>query len=120
MQPLVNTKVDEDFDKNLLLTQVVVESPEIKVVAIPTYVRTDDGLVISAVASQINQLPSAAPTEITFRVEYTKVDSFQIPSRMVYDIKNVGAFEIGLNACQVLVDDPSQKPATGKSGNPTN
>jgi ketosteroid isomerase-like protein len=106
---------DEDFDKNMLLTHVVVDSPEVKVVALPTYVRTDDGLVVSAVASQVNQPPSAPPTEVTFRVEYAAVDSFQIPSHIVYDIKNVGVIEVGFNVCQVSVADSAQKPTPEKS-----
>lgn len=115
-----NSTFDEDFDKNMLLTQVVVDAPEVKVVALPTYVRTDDGLVISSVTSQVNQPPSAPPMEVTFRVEYAAVDSFQIPSRVVYDIKNVGVFEIGFNTCQVSVADPPQKPPAEKSDHPTN
>ena len=115
-----NTTVDEDFDKNMLLTHVVVDTPEMKAVAIPTYVRTDDGLLISVVTSQLNQPPSAPPIEVTFRVEYAPVDSFQIPSHIVYDIKNVGVIEVGFNNCQVSVANPPQKPAAEKSNRPTN
>jgi len=110
-----NATFDEDFDKNMLLTHVTVDTPEMKVVAVPTYVRTDDGLVVSAVASQVNQPPSAPPTEITIRVEYAKVDSFQIPSHVVYDIKNVGVIEVGFSACQVSVADSAQKPTAEES-----
>src|SRR5262249_42745666 len=105
-----NMKIDEDFDNNMLLTQVVVDSPEMKVVAVPTYMRADDGLVVSAVTSQLNQPPSAPPMQITFHVEYEKVDSFQIPSRVVYDLKNVGIIEIGFNTCRVSLTDPAQSP----------
>jgi TonB family protein len=105
-------KVDEDFDQNMLLTQVVVDTPEIKLVAIPTYARTADGLVISSVVSQVNQPPSAPQTEVTFHVEYAKVDSFQIPSHVVYGIKNVGVVEIGFNACQVSLADSTQQTAS--------
>ncbi|MGH9713205.1 MAG: hypothetical protein ACRD5M_07895 [Candidatus Acidiferrales bacterium] len=114
------TKFDENFDKNMLLTQVVVDTPEVKVVAIPTYVRTNEGLVVSAVASEVNQPPSAPPMEVTFRVEYAKVDSFQIPSHVVYDLTNVGVIEVGFHTCQVSVVDSAQKPAVEKSNHPTN
>jgi hypothetical protein len=107
-----DTNFDEDFDKDVLLTQVVVDNPQMKVVAIPTYVRTEDGLIISAVSSRVNQPPSAAPMDVTFRVEYAKVGSFQIPSHVVYDIKNVGVIEIAFNACRVSVADPAQKPSS--------
>jgi hypothetical protein len=115
-----NVIFDEDYDENMLLTQAVVDTPEMKVVAIPTYVRTDDGLIVAAVASQVSQPPSAAPIEVTFRVEYAKVDSFQIPSHVVYDIKNVGVIEVGFSDCQVSVADSPQKPAAEKSNRPTN
>jgi hypothetical protein len=111
---------DEDFDKNMLLTRVVVDTPEMKVVALPTYLRTDDGLVVSSVASKVNQPPSAPPMEVTFRLEYVAVDSFQIPSHIVYDVKNVGAIEVGFNGCQVSVADSPQKPADEESNHPTN
>lgn len=103
---------DEDFDKDVLLTQAVVDSPQMKVVAIPTYVRTEDGLIISAVSSRVNQPPSAAPKDVTFRVEYAKVGSFHIPSHVIYNIKNVGVIEIAFNACEVAVADTAQKPSS--------
>jgi hypothetical protein len=104
-----STNFDEDFDKDMLLTQAVVDNPQMKVVATPTYMRTEDGLVISAVSSRVNQPPSAASVDVTFRVEYEKVGSFQIPSHVVYDIKNVGVIEIAFNACEVSVAGPAQK-----------
>ena len=115
-----NMQFDEDFDKDMLLIRATVESPEMKVVEVPTYVRTDDGLVVSAVASEINQPPSAPPIQVNFRVEYARVGLFQLPSHLVYDIKNVGVFEIGLNTCQVSVDELTQKPKAEKSTNPIN
>lgn len=104
-----NATFDEDFDKDMLLTQAVVVTPQLRVVAIPTYVRTEDGLVVSTVSSRVNQPPSAAPMDVTFRVEYAKAVSFQIPSHVVYDIKNVGVIEIAFNACEASVADSAQK-----------
>ena len=57
---------------------------------------------------------------VTFRVECAKVDSFQIPSHVVYEIKNVGVIEIGFGACQVSVADSPRKPAAEKSNHPSN
>lgn len=115
-----NVKFDEDYDQNMLLTQAVVETPEMKVVAVPTYVRTDDGLIVASVTAQLNRPPSAPPMVVTFRVEYAKVDSFQIPSHVVYDIKNVGVIEVAFRACQVSVANSPQDPAAEKSNHPTN
>jgi hypothetical protein len=85
-----------------------------KVVALPTYVRTDDGLVVSVVASQVNEPSSAPPMDVSFRVEYAAVDSFRIPSHIVYDVKNVSVIEVGFNTCQVSGADSLQKPAAEK------
>lgn len=115
-----SVQFDEDFDKDMLLTQGVVETPAMRVIALPTYVRTEDGLVVSSVASRVNQPPTAPPAEVTFRVEYAEADSFQLPSRVTYDIKNVGVIEVSLNACHASLGDSAQKPVADKSTNPTN
>lgn len=112
-----NVTLDEDFDKNMLLTLAVVETPELNVVARRTYLRTDDGLIVSSVASQVKQPPSAAPAEVSFSVKYGTVDSFRIPSQVVFDIKNVGVIEVRFNACEVSLAD---LPAAEKSGRPIN
>jgi hypothetical protein len=109
-------KFDEDFDENMLLRRVQVAGPDLKVLAIPSYQRTTDGLIISAVTSQINQPPSAPQMEVTFRIAYTTVESFQIPSNIVIDTKNVGVIDISFNSCQVSVVETNRKPAAEKSG----
>lgn len=110
------TSIDEDFDQNMLLTQLRVVSPEMRLFAIPSYVDTADGLVISAVTYKINRPPSAPQEETTVRIKYAKVDSFQIPLNVVLDIKNIGVIEVGFNACQVSVADVAPKPSAEKSG----
>lgn len=102
-------KIDEDFDPNMVLSQVFVVSSAMKVVATPTYSATADGLVVSAVTSRINQPPSAPETQATFRIEYAKVDAFQIPNRVVLDIKNTGVIDIGFSNCQVGLADWAKK-----------
>jgi hypothetical protein len=115
-----DTKIDEDFDKNMLLTQVLVVSPATRVLAMPSYVSTADGLLVTSVTSQVNQPPTAPQTQVVFRVEYAKVDSFQIPSQVVFEIKNVGVFEFNFNACQVSVAEQGKKPNVKKSDHPLN
>src|SRR5580700_6706619 len=110
------TSIDEDFDQNMLLTLVRVVSPEMRLLVIPRYVETADGLVISAVTYKSNKPPSAPLTEVTLRIKYAKVDSFQIPSNVVLDTKNVGVIEVRFNACQVSVADVAPKPNSEKSG----
>ncbi|HEY1575622.1 MAG TPA: hypothetical protein VGF82_00925 [Terracidiphilus sp.] len=101
--------IDEDFDKNMLLTQALVVSPTLKVLATPTFAPTPDGLVVSSVMSQVHQPPDAPETDATFRIDYTKVESYQIPSHVVFDIKNTGVIEIGFSACKVTVADWAKK-----------
>jgi outer membrane biosynthesis protein TonB len=110
------TSVDEDFDQNMLLTQFRLVSPEMRLFAIPSYVETADGLVISAVTYKINRPPSAPQVETTVRIKYAKVGSFQIPSNVVLDIRNIGVIEVRFNACQVSVADVAPKPNSEKSG----
>jgi hypothetical protein len=43
-------------------------------------------------------------------MEYAKVGAFQIPSQVVFDIKNTGTIEVGFSACQVSVADWAKKP----------
>jgi hypothetical protein len=106
---LKDTSFDEEYDKNMLLTQALVSSPTLVVLAKPTYTHTEDGLVLASVASTIHQPPTAPETQATFRVEYAKVDSYQIPSRVEFDIKNIGMIEIGFSACKVTVADWARK-----------
>jgi hypothetical protein len=104
-----DTTFDEDYDKNTLLTQVQVVTPNLKVLAKPTYTSTGDGLLVSAVSSQVHQPPTAPEMDVTFRIEYAKVDSYQIPSHVVFDIKNTGLIEIGFKDCKVTVADWAKK-----------
>ena len=105
-----DTKFDEDFDKNMLLLHVLVVSPSLKVLAAPTYASTPDGLLVSAVTSRVNQPPTAPDVETSFRVEYAKVESFQLPSRVVIDVKNIGTFDFAFSTCQASIADSAKRP----------
>jgi hypothetical protein len=94
-----DNQIDEDFDKNMLLSQVLVVSPDFKVLTVPTYANTANGLLLTSLQSQVNR-PSAPQTETSFHIDYAKVDSFQIPSRVVLNTKNSGLIEFELNNCQ--------------------
>jgi hypothetical protein len=104
-----DTTFDEEYDKNMLLTKVMVAGPTLTVLARPTYSSTEDGLLLSSVTSLIHQPPTAPETEATFRIEYAKVDSYQIPSHIAVDIKNIGIIELSFSACKVAVADWAKK-----------
>ena len=69
-----------------------------------------DGRIISTVKSVINQPPSTPLTEAKFHIDYTRVDTFQIPSRIAVDIKNTGSVVITLNTCRVATSESAKKP----------
>jgi hypothetical protein len=97
--------IAEDFDKDMLLVQALMESPGLRVLSKPTFTPTADGLVVTEVANQMNQPPSAPePEVILFHIAYAQVDSYRIPSRVAIELKGTGLVEINLNACQVVAD----------------
>lgn len=105
---------DEDYDKDMLLTKVLVVNPDMKVSATPTFDSTEDGLLVSSVTSVVNQPPTAPPAQAIFRIDYLKAETFQIPAHVVFDIKNTGVIEIGFNSCHVSVADWARKPSAPK------
>jgi hypothetical protein len=96
-----STNVDEIFDKNLLLTSVHVVSPEMDATMHPTYTDSHDGRIISVLSSTTSQPPTAPPTDVVMSTTYTKISSFQIPSTIHVEVKNVGAFVFHFSACTV-------------------
>jgi hypothetical protein len=96
---------NEDFDKNMLLRQVLVVTPNLRILAMPIYSETPDGLLVSSVTSRINQPPTAPEVDVTISADYEKVESFQIPSRIVLDTKNLGRIEFTLSTCHVSTVD---------------
>lgn len=59
--------------------------------------------------SEVHQPPTAPEADVTYRIDYAKVSSYQIPSHVVFDIKNTGVIEIGFSACTVTVADWAKK-----------
>jgi hypothetical protein len=93
--------IDEFLDKNLLLTRIHVSGSEMEVVAFPTYIDTPDGRVVSSVRSTIRQPPTAPPVEITMAATYTRVQGFRLPSKVTFEVQNVGTFVLNLSECTV-------------------
>jgi hypothetical protein len=104
-----DTQIDEDFDKNMLLTQVLVESPAMRIQAVPAFTSTTDGLVVSSVESQLHEPPSGPETDVSFQIEYAKVASFRIPSHVVLDIKSIGMIDLRLDDCAVSMAESATK-----------
>ena len=93
---------DEDLDKNSLLVTAKAFSTELKVIATPTFQQTDEGLLVTNVSSVVNQPPSAPPMKVEMLLEYGKVETFRIPSKVDFVIANVGTFELAMHDCRVV------------------
>jgi hypothetical protein len=100
-----STDVTELFDKNFLLTEAHVVQPVADVYAYPTFTDTPDGRIVSAIRTVFRQPPSAPPAELNIRVSYAPVDGFQLPARLDYELKNVGAFTFKFSACSAQKSD---------------
>lgn len=93
--------VNESFDKNLLLTEAHVVTPEMDATAYPTFADTPDGRVVSSIRSSIRQPPTAPGMEVSFAVTYANVSNFRLPETLTLEVKNVGAFKFKLSGCSV-------------------
>lgn len=93
--------VTEKFDKNMLLTVAHVITSDADIEAYPTYIDTPDGRIISIIHSLYHQPATAPAMEINVATLYTKVDGFQLPSDLKYEVKNVAAFHFTLTGCEV-------------------
>jgi len=91
--------VDMDFDQNMLLVSMRALLSDSDTVMIPTFIQSPDGLLLGYAHSIIHQPPNAPPTEVNFTTTYAKVGKYQLPSKMNYEVKNVGVFEFPLSGC---------------------
>jgi hypothetical protein len=93
--------IDEDFDKNMLLTQAHVVDPDMDVIASPIFTDTPDGRLVAEIHSEVRQPASAPPTFLDISVVYQQVGAYRLPSTIHYDIKNVGQMDFKLSDCTV-------------------
>jgi hypothetical protein len=96
-----STKVDEDFDKNMLLTNAHVVLPTADVILHPTYTDTPDGRIISAIDSEYRQPPTAPPVHLIMGIEYQQVSGFRIPATLHINLVNSGKFSFTFDNCSV-------------------
>ncbi len=65
-----------------LLTTLKVTTPSTIVVMNPKYVKTDKGLLLSSVNSDINN----GTQKVNFDVQYQTVEGFQLPEKVGYQV----------------------------------
>ena len=105
-----NMTIDEDFDKNMLLTQVLVVGSDSKVRAVPTYETPPMGGACLRFDPRSISLPQPPKQKSTSQWNTRKSALFKFPSHVVFDIKNTGTIEVGFSAGQVSVADWAKKP----------
>lgn len=110
------TSLDEDYDRNMLLTSVdaTTESNEVKTT--PVYSDTPDGRVIAEIRSEYRQPATAPPTYFNLTVTYQSVGGYRIPAIIRYAIKNVMQTDFNLTDCTI---NPSEQQ-TASPGAPSN
>jgi len=99
--------VDEDFDKNMLLTRVHVLTDGNDTIAMPTFTDTARGRTISEVRSEVRQPQTAPPVYITLAAKYQTVAGYEIPSVLHFEVQNVTQLDFALTGCVVNTASPA-------------
>lgn len=95
-----NLTVDQHYDREVMLEQTHVATPEIDNVTTPTFVNTADGRLISSIKTVNRQPPLSPPLEVTSSITYATVSGFRIPSRL--EVDRAGAvFDFDFKDCTV-------------------
>jgi hypothetical protein len=95
------TKLDEDYDSNMLLTKAHVLMDESDVIASPTFSDTPRGRIISEVKSEVRQPPTAPPVFVTMSAKYQTIGGYEIPSVLHFEVRNLLQIDFALNGCKV-------------------
>lgn len=104
-----STIIDEDYDKNMLLTKADVVTDQMEVVALPVFTETPDGLVVSQIHSEVHE-PAAAPAmNVNVGVTYQTVLNRRLPQVIHYDVQNVMQFDLNISECSVS-PNTAEKP----------
>ncbi|HEY1903991.1 MAG TPA: hypothetical protein VGG56_16270 [Terracidiphilus sp.] len=98
-----NHSVAEEFDRNLLLKQFVVNGSGSSVNIAPIFEPTSSGLLLSSFVARIQ--PAGAPAEsaqqMHVAIEYQPIAGTQIPSRLSVEIPHVVQMDFAFDACTV-------------------
>ncbi|HEY4381341.1 MAG TPA: hypothetical protein VGN01_13405 [Acidobacteriaceae bacterium] len=100
------TTIDEDFDKNMLLKEAHVVTPEMDVLAMPVFTDTPDGRLLAEIHNEVRQPVSAPPAYANISVVYQQVGAYRLPETIRYDLKNVAQMDFKLSDCTVNSDTP--------------
>jgi hypothetical protein len=93
------TILDEDYDENMLLTNIHAVSGAIDAKIAPAFTETSDGRIISSIQGEYRQPATAPPVYLTMGVEYGQVNGYRLPNKIHYQLKNVLQMDINLSGC---------------------
>jgi len=104
------TVLDEDYDENMLLTNIHVVSGTIDAKVAPVFSDTPDGRIISSIQGEYRQPATAPPVYLTMGIEYGQVSGYRLPTKIRYQVKNVLQMDINLSDCTVKPIEKAAKP----------
>lgn len=105
-----NRTLVEKYDKDMLLTEVHVVDANSDELDTPTFASTPDGLLLTKLHMIVKQPATAPPATMDITTGYTTVGTYQIPSSITFDAKNVGSFNFKLTACQTNTSAATSQP----------
>jgi len=76
------TSSDIVLDKNYLATEMAVDMPKMKVKIVPSYEKTDKGLLLTGIDSDIN----SGQIKVYVSIDYKEVQGFKLPSHVSYKV----------------------------------
>lgn len=103
-----NTSLDEDFDKNMLLTRAhILMKDSSDTIVFPSFLESPRGRIIAELRSEVRQPPTAPPVYITMSAKYQTVGGYDIPSTLHFDVQNAAQLDFALTGCVVNAATPA-------------
>lgn len=91
---------EELLDDKLVLKTVHVATPTLDSTLAPSFTQSPKGLLVNQIASSYKQPPTAQPTDVTMRINYAAVGTFQLPSELIVNAGPAN-FDFHLANCTV-------------------
>lgn len=73
-------------DKKYLATEMTVDTPQLKVKMMPTYLKTDEGLLLTSIDSELN----GGQMKVYVAIDYKAVQGYQLPDHVLYKVPLTG------------------------------
>ncbi len=91
---------EEVYNSSLVLTSVKVSTPTLESLMTPSFVPSPKGLLVSEIHSVYRQPPTTSPTEVSMRLSYAPVSTFELPSSVAITV-GPASFNFHLVNCTV-------------------